>query len=135
MERKISKNAKDTLKIAKEYAKTLKNGDIVLLSGDLGAGKTVFSKGLISALTGEEDVVSPTFSLCNAYHGKTDVYHFDLYRIEDVTELENIGVEEMMYSGAICLFEWAERAEGIFPDYAKRVVIKKVDDNTREIIL
>lgn len=135
MDKQISKSAKDTIKIAKNYAKTLKSGDIVLLSGDLGAGKTVFSKGLIEALTGENEIVSPTFSLCNTYSGKVDVYHLDLYRIEDISELENIGVQEMMYSNGICIFEWPSRAEEIFPSYAKKVEIRKIDDNTREISL
>ena len=78
MEKIISTNINETIKTAKNYAKTLKSGDIVLLSGDLGAGKTVFSKGLVEALTGESEVVSPTFSLCNSYNGKVPVYHFDL---------------------------------------------------------
>ena len=133
MEKNITKNVDETIKTAKKYAKTLKNGDIVLPSGDLGAGKTVFSKGLIEALVGENEVVSPTFSICNTYSGNVDVYHFDLYRIEDEDELFNIGIEEMMYANGICIFEWAERAEHIFPSYAKKVVIRKIDDNTREI--
>ncbi len=135
MKKILTTNESETKKTAKSYAKTLKSGDIVLLSGDLGAGKTVFSKGLIEALTGDTEVVSPTFSICNTYSGKMSVYHFDLYRIEDPSELENIGIMDMMYSNGVCIFEWAERAEEIFPSYAKKVVIKKVDEKTREISL
>lgn len=135
MEKIITGNVEDTIKTAKTYAKSLKSGDIVLLSGDLGAGKTVFSKGLVEALTGETDVVSPTFSIVNSYDAPIPVYHFDLYRIEDESELENIGVHEMMYSGGICIFEWAERAESLFPSSAKKVEIRKIDDKTREITL
>ena len=136
MEKIICENIDDTIKTAKAYAKKLKSGDILLLYGDLGAGKTVFSKALIEELTGESDVVSPTFSLCNRYeNGDITVCHFDLYRIKSIDELVEIGVEETMYSDAICIFEWPERAESIFPDYAKKIEIKKIDENKREIIL
>lgn len=135
MEEFISKSEKDTLKFAGEFAKTLSEGDIVLLDGDLGAGKTVFSKGVVSALSnGEEIAVSPTFVIVNSYYKcEPVVYHFDLYRIEDVKELDAIGYEEYFYSDGICLIEWPIRAKNIFPRTAIKVYIEKIDDNLRKI--
>ena len=129
-----SNNEKDTLKIAGEFALTLKEGDIVLLDGDLGAGKTVFSKGIVSALSnGKINAVSPTFVLVNVYNTVPQVYHFDLYRINDVSELDAIGAEEYFYSDGISLIEWPSRAIDIFPQSAIKVYIQKVDNEKRVI--
>lgn len=129
-----SNNEKDTLKVAGEFALTLKEGDIVLLDGDLGAGKTVFSKGIVSALSnGKINAVSPTFVLVNVYDTVPQVYHFDLYRINDVSELDAIGAEEYFYSDGISLIEWPSRAIDIFPQSAIKVYIQKVDNEKRVI--
>ena len=129
-----SNSADETMKVAYEFSKTLKAGDIVLLDGDLGAGKTVFSKGIVSALSdGKVNAVSPTFVLVNVYDTTPVVNHFDLYRISDVSELDAIGAEEYFYSDGISLIEWPSRALDIFPDYAIKVYIRKIDDEKREI--
>jgi len=134
MEEFVSNNEKDTLEFAERFAKTLKIGDIVLLDGDLGAGKTVFSKGIVSALSGGVlTAVSPTFVIVNSYDCKPPVYHFDLYRINDESELDAIGAEEYFYGDGICLIEWPVRAESKFPQNAIKVYIEKVDDNKRLI--
>lgn len=134
MEEFISNSENDTLIFAKEFAKTLNSGDIVLLDGDLGAGKTVFSKGIVSALSnGEICAVSPTFVIVNSYNCNPPVYHFDLYRINDVSELDAIGAEEYFFGDGICLVEWPIRAENAFPHYAIKVYIEKLDDNKRLI--
>lgn len=130
----ISNGEKDTITFAKKFAGSLKPGDIVLLDGDLGAGKTVFAKGVVSALSdGKVTAVSPTFVIVNVYDTKIPVYHFDLYRISDVSELDAIGAEEYFYSNGISIVEWPERAEGSFPDSAIKVFIKKVNENERLI--
>ena len=132
----VSNGESETLAFAKEFAKTLKTGDIVLLDGDLGAGKTVFTKGLVSALSNDEIVaVSPTFVIVNVYDTKPKVNHFDLYRISDVSELDAIGAEEYFYSDGISVVEWPERAEGMFPESAIKVNIFKIDDNKRKIVV
>ena len=129
-----SNSENETLKIAGEFALSLNEGDIVLLDGDLGAGKTVFSKGIVSALSnGEINAVSPTFVLVNVYDTTPEIYHFDLYRIEDVSELDAIGAEEYFYSNGISLIEWPSRAIDIFPDSSIKVYIQKVDDDKRVI--
>ena len=135
MKKYISKSYGDTVKIAKEFINVVENGDIVLLQGDLGAGKTAFVKAFVNALGGDENIVtSPTFTLVNEYvvDAKT-IYHFDLYRIEREDELYNIGIEEYLYSNAICFIEWPERAKELLSDNLTKIVIKKINDNTREI--
>lgn len=136
MEEFYSKSNADTLKIASDFAKTLKVGDIVLLDGDLGAGKTVFSKGIVSALSNEKiTAVSPTFVIVNVYETTPPIYHFDLYRIGDESELDAIGAEEYFYGNGISLVEWPSRAISIFPNSAIKVKINKINDDERKIII
>ena len=134
MEEFISNSENDTLKFAGDFAKTLKEGDIVLLDGDLGAGKTVFSKGIVSALSsGRVTAVSPTFVIVNVYNCTPTIYHFDLYRINDSSELDAIGAEEYFYSDGISLVEWPIRAAEKFPASAIKVYIEKINDKKRRI--
>lgn len=130
----ISKSYDETIKFAGEFARTLKSGDIVLLDGDLGAGKTVFSKGVVSELSNSTIVaVSPTFVLVNVYDTSPKIYHFDLYRIGDPSELDAIGAEEYFYGDGISLVEWPSRAEDMFPNTAIKVNITKISDDERSI--
>lgn len=134
MEEIITHSEKETLDVAENFAASLSAGDIILLNGDLGAGKTVFTKGIVNALSsGRVVAVSPTFVIVNTYNTDPVVNHFDLYRIEDVSELEAIGIEEYLYSGDINIVEWSERAIELFPSDSIVVEILKVDDNTRKI--
>lgn len=120
----ISKSLSDTTKIAKDYAKSLNAGDIVLLEGDLGAGKTMFTKGIVDYFSyGNENAISPTFTIVNEYHCQPIIYHFDFYRIKSEDELYAIGIEEYLYSGGICIIEWPERA----PNLLKGINCKKVE--------
>lgn len=135
MKEYISKSESDTKKIAKEFVEDLSSGDIVLLEGDLGAGKTAFVKGVVEALGGDSSAVtSPTFTLVNEYDlsGKT-IYHFDFYRIESVEELFNIGIEEYFYGEGVCFIEWPERASELFVGAHKKITITKIDDTSRKI--
>lgn len=136
MKEYISKSVEDTYKIAKEISNNLNSGDIVLLKGDLGAGKTNFVKGIVKAFNGNKnEVTSPTFTIVNEYNaGGKRIYHFDLYRINDAEELYNIGIEEYLYSDAICFIEWPERAEELFQSDIKTIEILKLGDNERKII-
>lgn len=136
MEEYFSDSNLKTMEIAKEFAKSLKEGDIVLIDGDLGAGKTVFSKGIVSYFSnGEIIAVSPTFVIVNVYNTSPPIYHFDLYRITDESELYAIGAEEYFYGNGISLVEWPERAEGAFPDKSIKIYIKKVSDFERKIYI
>lgn len=137
MKEYISNSLKDTRKIAKEFANEISAGDIVLLRGDLGAGKTAFVKAIVWALGGKQDsVTSPTFTIVNEYlvNSKT-IYHFDLYRINDINELYNIGIEEYLYSNGVCFIEWPERAEEIFVGSHYEVEIKKIGETSRKFII
>ena len=136
MEEYYSKSNEETISLAGNFAKTLKPGDIVLLDGDLGAGKTVFSKGIVFELSnGKEIAVSPTFVILNIYNTNPPVYHFDLYRIGDISELDAIGAEEYFFGHGISLVEWPTRAESMFPSSAIKVTIQKIGDNERKILI
>lgn len=135
MKKYISNSVEDTNKIAAEFARTIEPGQIVLLVGDLGAGKTAFVKGVVKALHGDPDqVTSPTFTIVNEYSlDDFPIYHFDLYRLENPNELYNIGFEEYFYGSGVCFIEWPERASDFFDDNTIVVNIKKLGDNKREI--
>ena len=134
MKRFISKNAKSTQKIAKNLAKTCKSGDIILLYGDLGAGKTEFSKGFVSFFS-KDEVTSPTFTIENTYGGKLPIYHFDLYRIDSLEELFMTGAQEDIFGNGISIIEWPEKDDISMFKNAKVVKIGKLSNNEREIII
>lgn len=98
----------ETALAAKQFAKRLKPGDIVALHGDIGVGKTVFARGVVSCFGDETEVTSPTFSIMNIYPGTTDVYHFDLYRLENEDEIYDAGLDEYIFGGGISLIEWPD---------------------------
>lgn len=101
-----AKNIEDTDALAARIAEKLKGGEIILLNGNLGAGKTTFTKGLAKALGVDEVVTSPTFTFMKEYHGRLDLYHFDMYRVEDEDELYELGLNEYLYMRGVCVIEW-----------------------------
>ena len=127
----ISKSREQTEQFATEYAKTLKPYDVVLLDGDMGAGKTVFAKGVARGLGIEEEVTSPTYAYMNDYDGR--LFHYDCYRIESVAQTENLGLTDCFEMGGVCLVEWAQNIAPLLPKKVKRVCIRKVSENEREI--
>ena len=127
----ITKSREETEAFAQEYAKTLKAGDVVLLDGDMGAGKTVFSKGVAKGLGIEEEVTSPTYAYMNDYDGR--LFHYDCYRIEDYRQAESLGLADYFDMGGICLIEWSQNIAPLLPKTVKRVRIMKIDENTRKI--
>lgn len=129
----ISNSIKETKSIASNIASGLLPR-VVLLYGDLGAGKTVFAKGFVEYFIKGAHVVSPTFTIMNSYADK--IFHFDLYRIENVAELDAIGANEYFFGNNYCLVEWADRVnESYFPENALKIYIEKIDDKTRRIKL
>ena len=117
---------KDTFLIGKQFGTQAKAGDIYLLHGDLGVGKTVFTKGFAEGLGIEEPITSPTFTLIQEYmEGRLPFYHFDVYRIGDVEEMEEIGYEDCFYGEGLCLIEWANLIEEILPEHYRQVTIEK----------
>lgn len=119
-------SAKDTLQLGSRLGKLCKAGDVILLNGDLGVGKTVFSKGLGKGLGIMEPISSPTFTILQVYEeGRIPLYHFDVYRISDLEEMEEIGYEDYFYGGGVCLIEWAEQIREILPDRTVEITIAK----------
>ena len=111
----ISNSLEDTLKIGKVFASLLSKGDVVVLTGELGAGKTKFVEGFLENFNLQNEISSPTFNIVNEYCNKdTNVYHFDVYRLEDSDEFYAIGGEEYFEKG-ICLIEWGELISDVLP--------------------
>ena len=124
-------SAEDTEKIAAEISKKLSPKDVVCLYGEMGVGKTVFTNGLCRALGACEYATSPTFTVVNEYDGgQFPVYHFDMYRIEDEDELIEIGFEEYLTNGGICIIEWPENIPNSLPK--KRIEISFTKDTFTE---
>ncbi len=121
----------ETMSFAREYTKTLKSGDIVLLKGDLGAGKTVFCKGIAQGLGLEDEILSPTYAYMNDYSGK--LYHFDCYRLSGGEQAEALGLTDYFYMDGICVIEWAENIASVLPDGCKVVEIEKTGEKERRI--
>jgi len=130
----ITKDAKETICLGGKLAKLLKPGDIIGLFGELGSGKTTFVKGIASGLgLKKESVNSPTFVLMNIYQGKMPIYHFDLYRLEDKMQIEEIGYEDFLYAKGVSLVEWAEKAKDLMPKEYLRIYFRHKTINEREI--
>ena len=127
----IASNAEETKAFGEEFGKTLKNGDIVCLTGDLGAGKTTFTKGIAKALECIFEPVSPTFNIVNEYPGKIPVYHFDLYRLKTLEDLYSIDIDSYLFSNGICVIEWPEIAYPLLEKY--KLVNIKYDGEGRVI--
>lgn len=129
-------SAKETQKAAIKLAKTLKPGNIVALYGDLGAGKTVFVKGLVQGLSIRTNVTSPTFVFLKFYKGKNlTVNHIDLYRGETINDFKDLGLGEIVNNDSITVIEWAQRLQGKLPKKRIDVVIEKADEKTRTITI
>lgn len=116
----------DTFQIACQIGKEAERGQVVCLNGDLGVGKTLFSQGFAKGLEIEESVNSPTFTIVQQYdEGRLPLYHFDVYRIEDPEEMEEVGFADMIYGDGVCLIEWAELISDILPEHYMQVTIEK----------
>ena len=118
--------AEETFEVGMRLAKEAKAGDIYCLDGDLGTGKTVFSQGFAAGLGIKEAVNSPTFTIvCEYEEGRLPLYHFDVYRIGDIEEMDEIGYEDYVYGEGVCLIEWANLIEEILPDHYQKITIRK----------
>ena len=118
--------AEDTFALGKRLGENAKPGDVYTLVGDLGVGKTVFTQGLAEGLGIGESVSSPTFPIVQVYEeGRLPLYHFDVYRIGDVSEMDEIGYEDYFYGEGVCLIEWADLITEILPDRYTRICIEK----------
>ena len=127
-------SAEETKALAAALARVADAGDVVLLDGDLGAGKTQFSQGFGAALGVSEPITSPTFNILLEYHsGRLPLYHFDLYRLEDELELEDIGYYDVLEADGVCLVEWADKFPDAFPEDYLGLRISIAPDGTRTL--
>jgi len=132
--RLVTKSEAETVRLGRSLAADLRAGDVVLLEGVLGAGKTALSRGIASGLgVPEEEVRSPTFTLVNPYRGRLPVYHVDLYRIAAARDLDELGLEEILGTDGVAIVEWAERLAVWRPPYALVVRIEDRGGSEREI--
>ena len=116
----------ETFSVGEKLGKEAKAGEIYTLNGDLGVGKTVFTQGVAKGLEIEEPVNSPTFTIVQVYEeGRIPFYHFDVYRIGDVEEMDEIGYEDYFFGEGLCISEWAELILDIIPEHAKKITIEK----------
>ena len=121
----LSKSSEETIGIGEHLAKWFQKGDIVCFFGDLGSGKTTLIKGIARGLKiGPKKVNSPTFVLMNSYHGRLPLFHFDLYRLEDVQEISALGCDEYFYGDGISVIEWADRLGVLLPKEYLRIDLK-----------
>ena len=121
-----TKSAEETFALGKKIGEQAKAGDVYTLVGDLGVGKTVFSQGLAEGLGIEEPINSPTFTIVQVYEdGRLPFYHFDVYRIGDVEEMDEIGFEDYIFGEGVSLIEWSNLIEEILPKEKVDIVIEK----------
>lgn len=133
MEKYITKSYLETVALAEEIARSLPKGTVIGYLGDLGAGKTAFTTGLVKGLGIKADVSSPTFAICNEYKGNDKtLYHFDMYRIDGWDDLYSTGFFDYLETDAYIAAEWSENIYGALPDDAVIVDISKISDNERE---
>ena len=138
MKKVISRSSDETKSLAKRIAQDFKNGGIIALSGDLGSGKTTFAQGFARGLNIKDKIISPTFLIVRQYeipNQKNWFYHIDLYRLENI-DLKNSGLEEILSEQTnIILIEWADKISEYLPTYAKKIELRKMRENLREIHL
>ena len=118
--------ANEKFELGVQIGREAKAGDVYTLVGDLGVGKTVFTQGLAKGLEIEEPISSPTFTIVQVYEeGRLPFYHFDVYRIGDVEEMDEIGYEDYIYGQGVCLIEWSNLIEEILPEKRREITIEK----------
>ncbi len=127
----LSRSEAETREWAKAYASTLRAGDVVLLEGEMGAGKTALAKGIALGMGISEEVTSPTYAYVNSYRDR--LFHFDCYRVQSEEQAERLGFAEYFDAGGVCLVEWSENIRGLLPATCKRVEIVKRGECEREI--
>lgn len=127
----VTNSAEETIEIGKSFAEKLNKGAVVLLAGEMGAGKTVFVKGMAQGLGIKSLITSPTYAYMNDYDGI--LYHYDCYRLTSGEDAESLGLTDYFYAGGICVVEWSENIADVIPNGAIRVTIEKTGETQRSI--
>jgi len=133
MKKIITRSPEETIAFAHKIGALLKKGDVIAYTGGLGAGKTTFTRGLATGAGLEDEVTSPTFALINEYRGKLNIYHFDMYRIESMDDLETTGFFDYPAEDSVFVIEWSENIREALPENTIYINIERIDDETREI--
>ena len=132
----ITHSPEETQDLGYKLGTLLKEGDIVCLVGDLGAGKTTLTQSIAKGLGVDDYVTSPTFTLINEYNGRYPLYHFDVYRLSDIEEIYDLGYEEYLFSQGVSIIEWANMIEAALPQERLNISIKRgKENNDRELVI
>ena len=131
----ITDSPEASIKMGQEFSTHLKGGDIVLLNGNLAAGKTTFVKGILKGLNYANEVTSPTFTLINEYDADTKIIHIDCYREHDLNRWISLGIQEYFYSEDIIIIEWPEIIETLLPNHCVNIQINNISETTREFVV
>ena len=127
-------NLEETKDFGIRLGKLLKSGDIICLNGDLGAGKTTLTKSIGLGLDVEDYITSPTFTLINEYEGRIPLYHFDVYRLENAHELDDLGFDDYFYGNGVSIIEWAEKIENTLPKERTVINIKRGSNDKERMV-
>ena len=122
-------SAEETFNEGKNFASRLNGGEVIALVGELGAGKTVFTKGLCKGLNVNNPVISPTFTIANEYDADFKIYHFDAYRLSGSDDLSAIGIEDYMMGDGVCIIEWADKVKDVIPEDAMWIYFQHDKEN------
>lgn len=129
MLRLVVNDVKQMQQLAQVISKHLQGGDLVVLTGDLGAGKTVFARSLLQALGVDQTVTSPTFVIMKNYRGKFPIEHVDIYRIDSLEELDVLGIPDLLEEGHLVVMEWGEKALGVFSESFLHITFERLEDD------
>ena len=135
MNKVITNSPEETIAFARKIGALLHKGDVIAYRGGLGGGKTTFTRGLAMGAGLEDEVTSPTFALINEYRGAVTIYHFDMYRIESMADLETTGFFDYPLEESIFAIEWSENIEEALPENTIHIDIRRIDDDIREITI
>jgi tRNA threonylcarbamoyladenosine biosynthesis protein TsaE len=133
MEQFKTKSAEETVEFGKNIGAFLLPNDVIALTGQLGAGKTTLIQGIAAGLGVTDYVTSPTFIIINEYQGRLPLFHIDLYRLDQLGDVADLGIEEYFNRGGVCVIEWSEKLCGLLPHSAEKIEIQVVSEQEREI--
>ena len=131
----VTNSADETREIGRVLGEVAKAGDLFLLIGDLGAGKTTLTQGVLWGLGGEEYARSPTFVLVSEYKARLILYHIDLYRLDTAEQVYDLGIEEYIHGDGLCVIEWAEKAIDLLPEDHLRIRLERLGESTHRLVL
>jgi len=130
----ISHSPDDTLKIGTDIGELASGGDIFLLVGSLGTGKTCLTQGIARGLGITEHTPSPSFVLVRQFYGRLPLYHIDLYRLDNINEIADLGLDDYLYSDGVCVIEWAEKGLSLLPQEHLMIVMSYLGDTERRLV-